>query len=201
VRKKVLYKPQNKEEACQFWGLNQGKKKILFGAMNAVKDEKKGFKQLLAAISYIEKNINFSTIELLVFGADQPIDEIQTVIPIHYLGYLTKEKELVAAYNAADVMVVPSLQEVFGQTASEAMSCGIPTVAFDCTGIKEVIDHKKTGYLAEPYDTDDLGKGIIWCLENNIENALSIAARKKVINTYAINIVAESYKSMYNKLV
>jgi len=57
---------------------------------------------------------------------------------------------------------VPSLQEAFGQTASETMGCGTPVVAFGRTGLLDIIDHKENGYLAKPFDTTDLANGIEW---------------------------------------
>jgi glycogen synthase len=59
-------------------------------------------------------------------------------------------------YGAADVMVVPSLQESFGQTGSEAQACGRPVVAFDCTGLRGVVQHLATGYLVEPFNVEGL---------------------------------------------
>ena len=179
---------------------DNGKKKILFGAMNATGDKRKGFDKLLESISILEKTEIADKLEFLVFGADKPINELQTKIPIRYLGYLTDEQYIVAAYNEADVMVVPSLWEVFGQTASEAMSCGVPTVAFNCSGIKEVIVHKKTGYLAKSYSIEDLAKGIIWCLENNINKTLSRNARKRVEDNYTPDKVGEKYLKLYKEL-
>lgn len=63
-------------------------------------------------------------------------------------------------------MIVPSRQEAFGQTASEAMACETPALAFAHTGLLDIIDNKINGYLAEPYDTDDLAHGIEWILNN-----------------------------------
>jgi len=108
---------------------------------------------------------------------------------------------MVTAYNNADVMVVPSIWEVFGQTASEAMSCGIPTVAFNTSGLKEIIDHKVNGYLAETFNAEDLAKGIIWCLENNFENVLSIAAREKVVDNFGMEKVAKNYRELYEEVI
>ena len=196
-----IYKPLSKPEACDYWKLDPTKKKILFGAMNAIKDKNKGFDYLLAAISFLEKYTACNSLELVIFGSDKPMQEIKTLIPIHYLGCLLDEMEIVTAYNASDVMVVPSLSEVFGQTASESMACGIPVVAFNCSGIKEVVDHKITGYLADPYSAENLAEGIIWCLENNKNNTLSINARKKVLENYSMSKVGELYRDLYMKLI
>ena len=55
-------------------------------------------------------------------------------------------------------MIVPSKLETFGQTATEAMACGTPVVAFNNTGLSDIVEHKKNGYLAELLDINDLAK-------------------------------------------
>ena len=73
-------------------------------------------------------------------------------------------------YSAADVMVVPSIQEAFGQTASEAQACGTPVAAFKIGGLLDVVSHKETGYLADPYDPKSLAYGINWIIEDEERN-------------------------------
>ncbi len=196
-----IFKPVTKTEALSYLNLNAGKKRILYGAVNALKDVNKGFRELIDAIDYLNKKIDCDQFELLVFGADNPTAKIETPMHIHYLGVIKSDFDLVNIYNSADVMVVPSRWEVFGQTASEAMACGTPVVAFDCTGIKEVVDHKKAGYLAKPYDSEDLANGIQWCLENNEDGYLSDNARKKVEENYSVEIVAKMYIELYKSLI
>ena len=197
----TIYKPIEKAEALTSLQLKADKKKILFGAVNAFRDVNKGFNLLIEAIHCIGKNMDCNRFELLVFGADKPIAEISTKMEVHYLGYVRDEAELVKIYNVADVMVVPSLSEVFGQTASEAMACGTPVVAFNCTGIKEVVEHKISGYLADPYNPEELAAGIVWCLDNNTSGKLSRNARKKVEENYSMERVGEKYVDLYNELI
>ena len=140
-------------------------------------------------------------IELVVFGANEAEFGLDLHIPIHYVGYVSNPQEMVSLYNMADVMVVPSLTEVFGQTASEAMACGVPVVAFHCTGIQEVVDHKVNGYLAKPYDTLDLAEGILWCLTNNTENRLGLAGREKVLHNYTYDEVCRQYVGLYQQVL
>ena len=76
-------------------------------------------------------------------------------------------------------MVVPSKIETFGQTATESLACGTPVVAFNDTGLSDIIEHKKSGYLAKYLNEIDLANGISWVLENSYKNNLSINSRKR----------------------
>lgn len=55
-------------------------------------------------------------------------------------------------YAAADICVVPSLHEMFGLVALEAMACGTPVVASDAGGLRELVRHGETGLLCRPGD-------------------------------------------------
>ena len=172
----------------------------MFGAVNASKDKIKGFNYLISALHFIEQQGRIDDFELVVFGADKTEVNIEIKTPIHYVGYVGDADELVSLYNLASVMVVPSMTEVFGQTASEALACETPVVAFQCTGIQEVVDHKIDGYLAKPYESEDLAEGILWCLENNENNRLGKAGREKVLKDYTFDVVCGKYKALYEKV-
>ena len=181
-------------------GEKAAKPMILYGAMNAATDRIKGFASLLSALQIIDKQ-SFEA-NLVVFGASESdLPMVFEHIHVHFLGYISDTDTLVALYNLADVMVVPSLTEVFGQTASEALACSTPVVCFKTTGIQEVVDHKINGYQAILEDSNDLASGIRWCLENNQDGALSKAAREKVMREYTIEKVGEKYANLYRTLV
>lgn len=172
---------------------------ILFGAMNAATDKNKGFHNLLMALRILDEQ-GFKA-QLIVFGAyEQELPMQFNNIDVRFRGYIRDTHTLVELYNTADVMVVPSFSEVFGQTASEAMACGTPVVAFRCTGIQDVVEDG-CGYLAEPYSSDDLANGIRYCVENNENNVLGKAARESAVRRYAMDVVAEQYKRLYESLV
>lgn len=174
---------------------------VLYGAINAAMDKRKGFANLLSALRLLEQQGHRDDFELVVFGASESELSMDVNIPIRYVGYVGNTEELASLYNTASVMVVPSLTEVFGQTASEALACGTPVVAFQCTGIQEVVSHKVDGYLAEPYDSMDLAHGILWCLEHNQDNSLGLAAREKVLKEYTFDAVCGKYKDVYEEVV
>ena len=173
---------------------------ILYGAMDAATNRLKGFANLLSALQILDKK-SFEA-NLVVFGASETNLPMQFEhISVHFIGYVSDTDFLVTLYNLADVMVVPSLTEVFGQTASEALSCATPVVCFKTTGIQEVVDHKICGYVAKLQDSTDLAQGIQWCIENNSENSLSIAARQKVMDNYTIERVGKQYAELYESIL
>lgn len=172
---------------------------LLYGAVNATKDKIKGFSNLLLALQKLDEQR--LAVHLVVFGADtQNLPINFKYIDVSFVGHISNSALLVGLYNAADVMVVPSYTEVFGQTASEAMACGTPVVAFRCTGIQDVVG-AESGFLATPYSTDDLAYGIQWCLLNNRDNVLGKNARDKVLNNYTSKIISEKYKELYLSLI
>ena len=171
---------------------------ILYGAMQAATDRRKGFASLLSALQILDKQSFVSN--LIVFGAEaQELPMHFEHIDVTFVGYIGDNKSLSALYSIADVMVVPSYSEVFGQTASEAMSCGTPVVAFRCTGIQDVVE-EGCGYLAEPYSSEDIARGIRYCIENNIDNILGKNARESAVKRFAIEVVAQQYIDLYKQL-
>ena len=192
-----VYSPLDKRTARDLLGLPMDKKLILFGAMNATSDPRKGYGELCEALMQLEGD----GLELVVFGGSKPEIQQDFKLKAHYLGQLRDDVTLRALYSAADVMVVPSKQEAFGQTASESMSCGTPVVAFACTGLLDLVEHLKTGYLAKPYNTVDLAAGIEWVLHTPNYQELSINAREKVLNEFDSSVVAKQYIQLYESVL
>ncbi|MEI6435370.1 MAG: glycosyltransferase family 4 protein [Bacteroidota bacterium] len=178
-----VFHPSEKAVARDHFGFSHEKKLILFGAVRAAKNELKGFNSLLEALKQMEK----SNLELIVFGSSYSEMVNDLGIPVRFLGYLPKESEIAMLYSAADVVAVPSFQEVFGQTASEALACGVPVVAFGATGLLDIVDHKQTGYLAKPFLSEDLAAGIKWILDDTDRyEELSRNARRAAVERFDI---------------
>lgn len=195
-----LFCPGDRNEACSQWGLDIVKHYLVFGAVNAFSDKNKGFDYLIEAIRILSDESKIRDVELLIFGDDSPLPDIGHAINVHSLGKIIDPASLANLYRLASVVVAPSMSEVFCQVAAEAMSCGTPVVGFNCTGISDVIDHKRSGYLAEPFSTADLANGIAWCLGHNSDGQLSHSAREKVLSQYSVSRVAQQYKQLYEEL-
>jgi glycosyltransferase involved in cell wall biosynthesis len=140
--------------------------------------------------------------ELVIFGASEPPDPPNFGMPTHYMGYFRDDISLALLYSAADVMIVPSVQEAFGLTALEAMACGTPVVAFNATGLRDIVMHQQTGYLAQPYEPEDLARGIVWVLEDEARlKQLSVQARERVEREFDVRLQAQRYADLYAELL
>lgn len=192
-----LFSPRDKMSARKSLGLPQDSKIILFGAIRAASDPNKGFHLLLPALQSLGKKD--SNLMVLAFSSFEKSAIPDPGIPVITLGMIQDDHKLALIYSAADVFVVPSIQEAFCQTATEAMACGTPVVAFAATGLLDVVEHQKNGYLAKPYESEDLAHGIAWVLSDEVRHHnLSLQARRKVETDFAIDKVAESYIRLYN---
>ena len=192
-----LYQPLNKQDACRLLGLEQDKKYILFGAMQATKDQNKGFDLLLKSLNLLQDR----NVELIVYGTNENLNIYDIPMPVHSLGYINDDKQMSLIYNAADVSIVPSRSENLSNTIMESLSCGTPVVAFNIGGNSDMIDHQQNGYLANELDCEDMAHGIQWCLEHKEENTLWENAREKVMANYTIQIVSEQYNQLYQSLL
>jgi glycosyltransferase involved in cell wall biosynthesis len=197
-----VYKPIDQRIARDLIRLPHNKLIVLFGALSAVKDERKGFQFLLPALRSLSRSGWGDRIELVIFGASESENPIDLGFKAHYLGNLRNDLSLVQAYSAADVMIVPSTQESFGQTASESLACGTPVVAFNATGLKDIVDHQQNGYLAKPYEVEDLARGIAWVLKDSDRlSKLRYHAREKAERAFPLDLQAQRYISLYNELL
>lgn len=194
-----LWKPIEKPIAKRNIGIIESSRKLLaFGALGGKSNQNKGFDLLTQALKILKQQEE-NNFEIVIFGQDIPENPEDLGFPVHYTGHLNADDDLCNVYSAADVMIVPSRQEAFGQTASEAHACGTPVVAFNATGLRDIVDHKKTGFLAKPFDPVSLADGIKWVLDNNENEELSKSARQKAVSLWSYAAVAEQYKAVYEK--
>ncbi|MFD2512662.1 glycosyltransferase family 4 protein [Pontibacter locisalis] len=193
----TVFSPVDKLTARRLLSLPEAKKLILFGAKSATEDLNKGFKLLIEALNKLVR----ADVELLVVGSNQPEEPQNLNHTAHYLGTFYDNVSLKLLYSAADVIVVPSLQEAFGQMATESLSCGTPVVAFGSTGLLDIVDHKKNGYLATPYETNDLAYGIDWVLSYPNASELAHSAREKVLNVFDATIIVQKYLNLYKEVI
>jgi glycosyltransferase involved in cell wall biosynthesis len=190
-----FWKPKNKNECRNFFNFSYKDKILLFGTFGSNSEYHKGLDILRKALACI---INKKA-KLVIFGQNKKKTFTDFPIEVINLGFINKNKELKKLYCAADVTIVPSRVESFGQIASESSACGTPVVAFKTGGLKDIIDHKFNGYLAKNFESQDLANGINWILSKKNEKKLAHEARRKIINNFNSYKIAKKYYKVYKK--
>ena len=164
-----IYSPGNRIEARRRWGLPEEGLVVLAGA-DSLKDRRKGFDLLREAW----KSSSFPDATLALFGRhgeSRPGEQ--------YLGNLKSDKDLVAAYRAADLYVHPARMENAPCTIQESLACGTPVVAFAVGGIPEMIRPDETGFLAESVNSTSLATTLEKALKNPQRLAQMASACRK----------------------
>lgn len=171
---------------------------ILFGAVE-IEDKRKGFSYLIQAMKLLEKEID--NLELTIFGAisNEFFDDLDCAVNL--LGRIGSEEKMVKAYNNADVFILPSVQETLSYTTMEAMACGTPVVVFNCGGVTDLVIHKKTGYLAENKNVNDLVEGVRYFLDSGVSKTISNSARQHVVDNFSENVIVEKHIWLYNEII
>jgi len=178
-----LFKAVKKEENKQ--------QKILFVAEN-VNDERKGFKYLLEALSYLD-----SSVEIMVLGNARKAD-FEAYPNVSALGYIRSPEKLAAIYSQATLYVIPSLEDNLPNTIIESHLCGTPVVGFDTTGISNMIKEGENGTLVKEIDGKSLAEGILKTLllvQNNKFDTATIIAKTQAY--YSEECVVNAYKKVY----
>lgn len=192
-----VFSPIDKATAKKLLGLPADKRLVAFGAIKAIADINKGYKELFDTLVLIgDKNV-----EVVVFGCSQPKNVPEIPFNINYVGHLTDDLSLRVLYNAVDVIVVPSLQENLSNVIMESLACGTPVAAFDVGGNSDMIDHLINGYLAKPFNSADLARGIDWILNSAEYSTLASNAREKVVCKFDSKTVVKSYIALYQSIL
>ena len=198
-----LYRPLDQGAIRRQLNLPEDKRLVFFLAMNLA-DERKGFAQLLEALKlWVAQNPEQAKdTELLLAGKASP--ELLASLPLktHYLGLLRSQEALVQAYNAADLFVIPSLEENFPNTVMESLSCGRPVLAFRTGGIPEMIREGQTGLLADYASAQALAQGLAELLSprQNL-GALGQAARAYALSHFDYRVLSTQLMQVYRGLL
>lgn len=196
-----IFKPYTKTEVRKKFNIENDKFVILFGAVSATKDKRKGFEYLKKALKLIVQNSIINNIEIVIFGSND-LKEIKTSkANLRYLGEIYNDQELAQIYSMSNVFVIPSLEDNLPNTILESLACSTPVVGFNVGGIPDLIDHKTNGYLAKYKDAEDLANGIQWIYINNKDNWLGKNARNKVNKNNSNGVIARQYINLYKSLL
>ena len=168
-----------------------------------------GIKHLIDAFSLVLKK-NIINVELMIVGEGSCEGELKKYVKdlnltnsISFEGQIEHEK-IVSYYNELSLFACPSIRESFGVSIIEASACGVPVIANNVGGIKDLIDHGKTGYLINTSNTTEFAKYIEnLILDDSLIKKQGENGRNFVKKNYewkdSVETLVNNYKNMISK--
>ena len=155
----------------------------------------KNHKLLINAFAKLPKNLNA---QLIIIGEGPIRKELEELINnlklskrISLIGH---QKNPYPWYHSADLFILSSNYEGFGNVLIEALECGLPIVSTNCvSGPKEILENGKYGKLVEVNNVDDLKNGIIEQINKKHD-------KKKLIERsqdFLISKISDEYLSFF----
>jgi len=128
----------------EIFGIPEDQKVLLF--VGRISREK-GIMDLPYIYAKVKKK--HPDIRIAVVGSGPAEAELKEAIPdLIHIGWV-KSETLPDIYSAADLLLLPSHFDTFGLVVLEAMACGLPVAAYAKMGPKDIIEHEKSGYVAD----------------------------------------------------
>jgi glycosyltransferase involved in cell wall biosynthesis len=168
---------------------------ILLFVAQSTQNHRKGFDLLQKALG----ELSGDHMTLVSIGSHKP--KLEADLPHVHLGSIQSDLLLSVFYSAADVFVIPSLQDNLPNTVLESMACGTPVVGFDTGGIPDMVRPGETGWLADTGNVPALRKSIETALaDDDARQRLGERCREVVENEYTLEVQAQRYSHLYQRL-
>lgn len=191
------YYPMDRRDARARLGIDPDTTLVCFGAMD-VSARRKGGRHLVQALSHVA---DLPGVEGLVFGGGELPASDGPMPRLHHVGTVRGLLMQRAVYSAADVFVLPSLEDNLPLTGLEAMACGTAVVGFDAGGIPDYVRPGETGLLARTGDGNDLGMRLRELASDpDRSTEMGRRARRMIEREYAAEHEAAAYESVYAEL-
>jgi N-acetyl-alpha-D-glucosaminyl L-malate synthase BshA len=116
--------------------------------------------------------------------------------------FLGKQDQIEEKLATADIMLIPSELESFGLAALEAMACEVVPISTRAGGVPEVIDHGKSGYLADVGDVETMARYAIELLSDEQRlKQMGKQARAVAIERFGSTKIVKQYEDFYRRVL
>lgn len=198
-----VFAPMDKQEARRRLGIPEAPT-ITFLASAGIHDKRKGWDLLEETLPGLEQQ--HPRLQVLIVGptpdpATRRAVETNAQVSIYWNGQASDSSELRLLYSAGDITAVPSREDNMPLTAMEAQSCGRPVVGFRIGGLPDIVDHGRTGWLADPNDPVSLAAAICQAFADPPNrDSLELAARLRADATWSSRGVVPAYQAVYQSV-
>lgn len=173
-----LFTPTKRSEALrEKWGISSDTTVILMvGRIAREKNLSFGIQKVLEMQNFFPK------IKCIVAGDGPYLKELKARFPQVLWTGMLRPQELATHYASADIFLMPSLTETYGNVLLEAMSSGLVTVSFDYAAARHYVVDGLNGFKAEPGNLEQFNNKIYTALKNqDYCSNIAIEARKTIL--------------------
>lgn len=164
---------------------------------------RKGLNYLIAAVAKLAPK--YPNISVKIMGDGNAKKELETLAEkldtqerVEFLGRIARE-ETAPFYQEAGVFVLPSLNEGMSNAMLEALASGLPIVATDTGGSKELIKEGENGFIIKFKDSDDIAEKLEILINNSeLVRSMGQASRRRA-EKMSWQKVAEEYYKLYEQ--
>lgn len=191
-----LFRVRSKRRIRSKLGLPQSKKIILFVAQGAITDPRKGWSYAESLINSFKKN---SEVMFVCVGGRK--ENFQK--NVKFVDFMKDKENLAEYYSASDLLLFTSLAENCPLVVLEALSTGLPIVAFKEGGVKELFSHEANGYLVRYKNSADLKRGVKYILSLGKVSLVKMREmnRQLALKKYSLPKMTEGYLELYSKIL
>ncbi|NJD06503.1 MAG: glycosyltransferase [Methylococcaceae bacterium] len=183
--------PESAETRPQLWGGDCGRRILAVGSLKPVKDQA----TLLRAFALLPASLNA---RLTILGEGPLRPELEALVGQLGIAGRVALPGFVADpspwFRSADLFVLSSRWEGFGNVLVEALQCGLPVVSTDCPGgPAEILDGGRYGELVRPQDPPALAAAMGAALQRSHERAVSMVRARD----FSVPTIAEQYLRVF----
>lgn len=190
------FRPADKRAAKIALGIDPD---TLVIAMRAIPGEFKGLDILKDSLRRLRTD---RRITLLTFNYENLLDEFKKRFDIVELGWVHGDDEIVGAYNATDVFLMPSTAESFGMMAMESMACGVPSVVTEGTALPQTVLPELGGGVAVPHDADAVARALTQLItDDGLRATVGARARELAVERYNAERHARQTLEVYESVI
>ena len=193
-----LFRPKRDKDCRERFSIPQNHNVIAF-RNSGIKNDK--FKGLLWLIKALEIYVPQKPTTILMIEGDKGFENLEDKYHIIKTGWIDGE-DIVSALSAADIFLMPSIQESFGLMAVEAMACGTPVIVCEGTALPSVIHAPEGGLSVPAKDTAALVDAIKLLLEDEkLRKKISYQARQIVEENYSYELYIKRHLELYKNVI
>jgi glycosyltransferase involved in cell wall biosynthesis len=196
-----VFNPGRRESARARLGIADGEMVMAAGSFE-LDEPRKGNHLLPAALAEWRKRSPGLPARLVIFGAKKPPSIDVGGLVVTCAGVLKSDGEVADLLAAADVFLLPSLQDNLPNVAAEAQACGCVVVGFDAGGLGEIIQPESTGILVTEKNGEALGVALARFTEMapSERSCMAEASRRRAEMTFAADSHAKALLGIYREI-